>query len=218
MFNKFIKSIYAESGLQAEGFVHIDKQIFIAPIKDFFKGYFFNKSHYHFNLELCIAPLYQPIISVPLTYGWRLRNKKNVTMFMWDKESDNSDVKAEVIQLIKEAKDILLAINTPIDFYNRFKDHDKVNKSIDTHHHAKVIAYTLCYAGHSDCSKSINEALQYWEKSDRIHLPWMQEIADNLQKLKEARGVDGEKEKLFKEWKCYTIKNLRLEKYYSNEI
>jgi hypothetical protein len=218
MFNKFVKSILKESGLQNEGFVHKDKEIFISPVKDLYRGFLFNKSHDHFYLHLVVTPVYSPLKHLPLTYGWRISTTPYREMFMWDKEKDNTEVKAEVIQLLQESKKFLLDINTPLDFYNRFKDFDKEKfSSVDTYHHQKTIAYTLCYAGQADCCKVIDEALQHWETSDRKQLPWMQEIAANLRKLKSVCSDNNKKEQLFNEWKLATIKNLRLEKYQPTE-
>lgn len=214
MFNKFIKSVLKESGLENEGFVSKDKEIFSSPVKDFYKGFFFDKSHDCFKVELFIVPIYEPSSHITLTYGGRLRRRNRLTSFNWTKESDNVEIRDEVIHLLKESKKTLADINTPIGFYERFRDLDKENKSVDSKLHRNTMIYTLCYAGHSDCSKIIEEALQEWETSNRKHLPWMQEITTNLKKLRAVCGNESEKVKLFNEWKGYTVKNLRLEKYY----
>ncbi|GEM_PF-4469158 len=218
MFNKFVKSILKDSGLQEDGFVHRNKEIFIAPLKDLYRGFLFNKSHTHFYLHLVIYPMFSPTKYLPLTYGWRISTTPNREMFVWDKEKDNAEVKAEVIRLIQESKNVLLEINTPMDFYHQFKDFDKEKFStVDTYHHKKTLAHTLCYAGHADCCKIVDEALRHWETSDRMQLPWMQEIAVNLQKLKSVCSDNSKKEQLFDDWRLITIKNLRLEKYQPTE-
>lgn len=214
MFNQFIKSIFKDSGLKEEGFVHDNKRILLSPVSDFIKGYSFNKIDNHCYVHLFVVPVYAPLSHLPLTYGWRLvGSHKYRDMFFLD-EQNLEYTRNEIMRLIEESKKILLSINTPMDFYNRFKEHDKVDKLVDTLRHKETMTYTLCYAGHTDCSRSIDDALQYWEQSDRKQLPWMQEIAANLQKLKKACKNDGDREKLFTDWKAYTIKNLRLEKFY----
>jgi hypothetical protein len=106
-----------------------------------------------------------------------------------------------------------------MDFYNRFNDLENFDKhkNVDLLRHKETMAYTLCYCEPSICCKSLDEALQYWEKSDRKNLLWVQKIVSNLQKLKKAcKDKEGRKQ-LFNEWKVYTLQNLRLEKYTSLE-
>ena len=213
MFNKFVKSILKESGLQEDGFVHNNKHIFISPVDNFFKGYAFDKVHDHFYLNLFVVPVYSPVNHAPMTYGWRLCITPQKSAFRWHKEDDNTEVSAEIIQLLKGAKNFLLGIKSSLDFYNTFKDFDKKDKSVDIYHHRKTMAFTLCHMGHIDCCNVLDEALNKIQSSDRKHLPWMEEIAANLQKLKSVCLHQNEREKLFSEWRTHTLNNLRLGKY-----
>ena len=215
MFNKFIKEIYNEAGLKDNGFVLNSKDIILAPVKDFVRGYTFRKSDNHFFVSKFIQPIYYPSEHIAITYGGRLIGSHTYGEMFFLDENNIEFSKNEVIRLINGSKQNLLDIETPNDFYDRFHDLSAFDKyhAVDTMRHKAMMAVTLCYAAHTGCGKSIDDALQYWEKSDRKNLPWMQGIAANLNKLK-ASGDDREKrEKLFNEWKSFSLGNLRLEKF-----
>lgn len=212
MFNKLIKSIFYKAGLKEAGFKVKDKLIFQCPISDFLKGFYFDKVGDHFYVGWFITPLYQPLKFLPITYGNRLCPEPGRDMFVWEKDSDNSNIIETLVSLIDEAKKILLTINTPLDFYNEFKDFDKTNKTVDIFRHKETLAYTLCYLNSKDCQSAVNEVFEY-HKSITNTSSWMQTSLNNLEKLYLASSNSQNIERLFQEWKIFSFENLRLNKY-----
>ena len=219
MINKFVKEIYKEAGLETDGFICNNKMIILAPIKDFISSFLFDKPQANCYLHWFIQPIYYPSLYICLTYGWRLGAERKI--FSLDNENDMQFTKTEMIRLIKESKHHVLDIKTPMDFYNKFNDlsiFDNFKKAmIDPFLHKEMMAITLCYTGNKDYKNIIDGALDYWSTSDRTQLSWMQDITIRLKKLREYCD-NGTRNELFKEWESYTVKNLRLEKYYKPEF
>lgn len=214
MFNKFVKEIFNETGLANEGFIHWDKRILKVPIKDFVRGYTFNKSSDRCYVSLFIQPTYFPSTHIFLSYGWRLRSSGRQGDRFNLEDEFISNTRKEIASLILQSKDVINGINDPLDFYDKFNDLSTFDdfKQVDPYHHAEMMAVTLCYARHPKALPTIDAAIKFWHTSDRKDLEWVRDIHTRLQELREACGREPEQTELYEKWKTYTFQNLHLDR------
>jgi hypothetical protein len=200
--------------LSPYGFILYRSNLIVEPINDLLKGFCFDRSHNHLYVHLFIQPLYVPATFQDLSYGWRLKGQHALgDMFLLDDEHIEF-TKSELNKLILKEKGWLQETKTAFDFYTKFLISDLKLTGYKTKinlRYQETLTYTEAYIYPGRACNLVEEFLKKWEKDDRKDIEWMQEIKNNMLRLKQGCDSKEKIQELFNEWKKYTSSNLKLE-------
>ena len=196
-------------------FVVYKNNLIIKPVNNLLRGFCFDRHDNQLYVHLFIQPLYVPSTYQNLSYGWRLKGVHSLgDMFLLD-DNQLECTKAEIRSLLLSQKDILLAINTALDFHNRFLISNLkllAHKTEVDIRHQETLTLTQSFIYPEKTCILVDDFLERWERDDRNHIPWMREIQNNMLLLKHCCTSNDKILELFAKWRSTTIEKLRLTK------
>jgi len=186
----------------------------------FIKGYHFyakGESEVGLNVHSFILPLYVKddrisfMFAEELYYYKKISVLKKIKMVWWDNRKENQEASFEFIKeaILKQGEVFLGAINTPEDFYKKFKSEIKDN--VNTY---LAVAYSTVLFGNEELqNKFIKGLIDFCSKeiSNYTHREFEAQIKQDATLLFDARTTE-KRMLILRDWASETITNLKLPK------
>jgi hypothetical protein len=198
---KYIKPTLTEDFVFSNNILHKKTET------GFLKGFCFEKSGNNkegFYLWCFVQPLYVPSEDLILTFGERIKNKKD-EFWQIDKGNENAikEIFADLNKKIKgEGISYLEETGKPEKFCAFFNKQKKNNIRI-----WEAIVYTKLYNELSKAEEETDMFIAELGKQNNT-INWIRNIKFNLELLL-SKDLTGRK-RLMKEWECETLRNLKL--------
>lgn len=162
----------------------LDKGIlYKSPVKDVLVGFCFEKSG--FNKE-CVyvsvfaQPLYIESDCIVLTFGHRLKNKKNGELWHLKNNPNIDKVVKDLVALMeKEIQDFFPKVQTANDFFKYYKDKKVKNIRIK-----EALTYSAIYSERKE-SKELLESFINELKNEDLEIGWINSVLQNATNMKE---------------------------------
>lgn len=179
------------------------------PVKDILVGFCFERSSsekeslYVWSFAM---PLYIEKEDLSLTFGHRLRNKKNEELWHFKNNPKVDGVIKDLIALMqKEIKHFFPRVEKPNDFFEFYKNEKVKNIRIK-----EALTYSAVYAKRKE-SKELLEILTNELKNEDLDIGWIRGVLQNVTDLKEFLKKDNNVNTLLNKNIELTKSNLKIE-------
>jgi hypothetical protein len=178
-----------------------------SPIKDIIVGFCFENSSSENMMYIWwfAQPLFVPSDTMNLTFGNRINLGEGGQLwdFSQSKTENNIKILSREMQLI-EIKEIN-TLETPLNFYHNYYKNKEKNLRI-----YEAIVISASWVDLPNMDNEIENCLLFVDKNLDKTIPWIKQVVENLNLLKEKKTKE-DKHTLLDRWKNETIANLKLD-------